>query len=66
MVEVDVDATALFLVDIDQTALFQPVDVGRRPFYSPFHHAQCVSMLHFIPFLAFLFCMSLKYFVSIL
>ena len=26
---VDVDATALFLVDVNQTALFQPID-GRR------------------------------------
>ena len=26
------------MVDVDQTAIFQPVDVGRRPFYSPFHH----------------------------
>ena len=38
---VDIGATALFLVDVDQTALFQPVD-GRRsstsilqPFWSP-------------------------------
>ena len=35
---VDVDATDLFLVDVDHPALFYLVD-GRRPFYSPFHHA---------------------------
>ena len=48
---VDIDATALFLVDVNQTALFEPVDVlqhvdvGRRPFYSPFPHARLKRLL---------------------
>ena len=66
---VDVDATDFFLVDIDQTEVYDrstswstvdAVNARRRPFYWCFHHAQFLCKFNVFNNLPILSLLSIK------